>query len=745
MARPNLSEQILSSANATYIAELYQRFLSYPQTVDAEWTAFFRSLDDDARDLLAELRGASWAPNDRAVIGAGNGAANGASAAKNGAARAAPASGAGAHAAPEEIRAATLDSIRALMLIRSYRVRGHLEAKLDPLGLAKVEEHPELDPKTYGFGPEDMDRPIFIDRVLGLETADLKTITRRVRETYCGSVGVEYMHIQEPDQKAWIQERIEAAHNRTAFSVAEKRWILEKLCQAEAFEHFLDKKYTGTKRFGLEGGEATIPALKAILRRAAELGVDECVLGMAHRGRLNVLANVMAKPFQAIFSEFEGQSANPDDVQGSGDVKYHLGTSSDREFDGRKMHLSLTANPSHLEAVDPVVLGKVRAKQQQKRDGKRERVLGVLLHGDAAFAGQGLVAETLSLYDLNGYRSGGTIHLIINNQIGFTTSPSHGRSSPYCSDVAKLIQAPILHVNGDDPEAVVHVARMAMDFRQRFHKDVVIDLFCYRRHGHNEADEPSFTQPLMYRQIAEHPSTRQIYAERLVAEGSFTRADVDGLYAACTAELERAHEAAKTYKPNKADWLEGSWSGLSVAEGEARRGDTAVPVETLRDVGRKLCAIPEGFKVNRKLVRIYQQRLKTIEDGQAIDWATAESLAFGTLAAEGSPVRLSGQDCGRGTFSQRHAVLVDQESEARHVPLTRLSEDQAPVEIYDSPLAEASVLGFEYGYSLADPRTLVMWEAQFGDFANGAQVIIDQFLAGGESKWLRMSGLVLLL
>ena len=742
------SESILTSANATFVAELYRRFLEDSASVDAGWAAFFHDLDDDARGVLAELEGASWAPNDAAVIGVG---ANGFGANGNGALAAKAANGAGADKATARgadatgFRAAALDSIRALMLVRSYRVRGHLEANLDPLGLVKIEEHPELNPKTYGFGPGDLDRPIFIDHVLGLETATLRTISTRVRETYCGSVGVEYMHIQEPDQKAWVQERIEATHNRTAFSRAEKIWILEQITRAESFEHFLDKKYTGTKRFGLEGGEATIAALEAILRRASELGVEETVLGMPHRGRLNVLANVMAKPFQAIFSEFEGQSANPDDVQGSGDVKYHLGTSSDREFDGRKMHLSLTANPSHLEAVDPVVLGKVRAKQQQRGDLARERVLGILLHGDAAFAGQGLVAETLGYYDLKGYRSGGTIHLIVNNQIGFTTSPSHGRSSPYCSDVAKLIQAPILHVNGDDPEAVVHVARMAVDFRQRFHKDVVIDLFCYRRHGHNEADEPSFTQPLMYRKIASHPTTRQIYAARLMREDGFGEAEIEAVLASCRGALERAHEAAKTYKPNKADWLEGSWAGFDVARGEARRGDTAVPIETLRVLARKLCALPEGFEANRKLVRIYQQRLKTVETGEAIDWATAESLALGALAVEGSPVRFSGQDCGRGTFSQRHAVAVDQQTEERYLPLAHLAPDQAPVEICDSPLAEASVLGFEYGYSLADPRTLVIWEAQFGDFANGAQVIIDQFVAGGEAKWLRMSGLVMLL
>jgi 2-oxoglutarate dehydrogenase E1 component len=485
--------------------------------------------------------------------------------------------------------------------------------------------------------------------------------------------------------------------------------------------------------------------LESILRCGAELGIREFVIGMPHRGRLNVLANFMGKPYAAVFSEFQGNAANPEHVQGSGDVKYHLGTSTDREIGGRSVHLSLAANPSHLEAVDPVVLGKVRAKQHQRGDTAHDQVVGILMHGDAAFAGQGLVAESLELADLRGFGTGGTIHVIVNNQIGFTTSPSFARSSPYPSDVAKGVQAPIFHVNGDDPDAVVEVARAAVEFRQRFKKDVVIDLFCYRRHGHNEADEPAFTQPLMYRTIARHPTTRQLYAQRLVAAGVMSDADVAAVANGFIADLEMQFDAAKSYRPNKADWLEGAWAGLETAPDDDRRGETAVPLAVLREVGRGLVTVPEGFQLNRKIARQLEAKREGIDSGKGIDWGTAEALAIGTLCAEGTHVRLSGQDSGRGTFSHRHAVLVDQETEERYVPINHIREGQAPFEIIDSPLSEAAVVGFEYGYSLADPKTLVIWEAQFGDFANGAQVIIDQFLSSGEAKWLRMSGLVMLL
>jgi 2-oxoglutarate dehydrogenase E1 component len=521
--------------------------------------------------------------------------------------------------------------------------------------------------------------------------------------------------------------------------------ILRTLTQAETFERFLDRRYTGTKRFGIEGAESLMPALEAILYRGSELGIREFVIGMPHRGRLNVLANFVGKPFAAVFSEFQGNSTNPEHVHGSGDVKYHLGTSGDREVGGQTIHLSLAANPSHLEAVDPVVLGKVRAKQLQRGDAERSQVAGILMHGDAAFAGQGLVAESLELSDLIGFCTGGTIHIIVNNQIGFTTAPSAARSSPYPSDVAKGVQAPIFHVNCDDPEAVVEVASVAAEFRQQFKKDVVIDLFCYRRHGHNETDEPAFTQPLMYRTIARHPTTRQIYAKRLVEAGVLREGEADTIATRFIAELETQFESAKSYRPNKADWLEGAWAGLEQAPDDDRRGDTGVAGETLREIGRGLVTVPEGFRLNPKIARQLEAKRAAIEAGEGIDWATAEALAIGSLCAEGTHVRMSGQDSGRGTFSQRHAVLVDQETEERYVPINHVSPSQAPFEIIDSPLSEAAVVGFEYGYSLADPSSLVLWEAQFGDFANGAQVIIDQFLSSGEAKWLRMSGLVMLL
>jgi len=737
--------QFLFSGNQVYVAELYERYLDDPHSVDHRWQEFFASLEDDARDLMAERRGASWAPSSSGVLDQGEletlseQMSAGQQIAVERAQQAAP------QASGRQVRDATLDSIRALMLIRAYRVRGHLRANLDPLGLQDREEHSELDPKSYGFQDKDLDRPIFINYVLGLEQATMRDIMRILEQTYCGSIGVEFMHIQDPDEKSWIQERIERIRNQPEFTVMGKKAILNRLIETEGFEKFLDKKFTGTKRFGLDGGESLVPAMEQIFKRGSQLGVEEIVLGMAHRGRLNVLANVMSKPFQAIFHEFQGGSSKPEDVGGSGDVKYHLGSSSDRVFDGRSVHLSLTANPSHLECVNTVCLGKVRAKQRQKNDSEREKVMALLLHGDAAFAGQGLVPEALDLSNLRGYKTGGTIHIVINNQIGFTTNPKHSRSSPYCSDVAKTVAAPIFHVNADDVEAVVHVARIATEYRQKFKKDAVIDMICYRRHGHNEGDEPMFTQPLMYKKIAAHPTTREIYGQKLVREGVMTQEEVDNEITGFQNHLEEDFEAASAYKANKADWLDGAWAGMSVASGEDRRGVTGVPLDRLLEVGAGLTRVPDNFQLNPKIARQLDAKKKMIDTGEGIDWATGEALAFGTLLLEGHPVRLSGQDCERGTFSQRHSVLVDQMVEDKHTPLSNLRFGQAPFEVLNSPLSEAGVLGFEYGYSLAEPGMLVLWEAQFGDFANGAQVIIDQFITSGEAKWLRMSGLVMLL
>jgi 2-oxoglutarate dehydrogenase E1 component len=737
----------LFGANAPFIEELYERYLGDPNAVDAEWRTFFEALGEHKSDVLAELRGASWAPNGAHVIGAvdpdtlpspanrnvkGNGAA-------------APVAIAGKTEA--DIRAAALDTSRAFLLIRSYRIRGHLEADLDPLGLVRHARHRELDPATYGFGEGDWDRPILIFGSLGLgEAATLRQIWDRLRKTYCGKIGVEYMHISDPDQKAWIQERIEHVENRTEFTPEGRHMILERVVEAEGLERYLGVKFVGTKRFGLDGGESMIPGIEQILKRGGQLGIRDVVIGMPHRGRLNTLVHVLHKSYTALFSEFQGRSSQPEEMRGSGDVKYHLGASADREFDGTTIHVSLAPNPSHLEAVNPVVLGKARAKQDQRGDTERSQVMAILMHGDAAFAGQGLVAESLDLSDLGGYRIGGTIHFVVNNQIGFTTLPTYSRSGPYCTEIAKIVQAPILHVNGDDPEAVVHVSRIATEYRQHFKRDIVIDMFCYRRHGHNESDEPMFTQPLMYKEIAGHKTVKEVYAARLEAEGFVTAAEVAALDAALREKLDKALEAANQYKPNKADWLEGRWAGMTVAPGEEdRKGATAVDTEQLLAVGRAISEPPKNFDLNRKIARQLQEKRKTIDTGRDIDWATGEALAWGTLLAEGTPVRLSGQDSGRGTFSQRHSVLVDQTAEAKYVPLNHVAAEQARIEVIDSPLNEAGVLGFEYGYSSAEPNALVLWEAQFGDFANGAQVIIDQFICSGESKWLRMDGLVMLL
>ncbi|MEQ9183945.1 MAG: 2-oxoglutarate dehydrogenase E1 component [Thalassobaculaceae bacterium] len=727
----------LNGANAPFMAELYARYLTDPNAVDASWRSYFDQLQDEAGAARSDAEGPSWAPRSTKVIGAVDPANENLKTAGKPARAAAPSAA--------DVRAATLDSLRAIMLIRAYRIRGHLRAKLDPLGLDEPTPHPELDPETYGFTEADWDRPIFINHVLGLETATLREIMDLLEATYCGSIGVEFMHIQDPAQKAWIQERIEQIRNQTDFTDRGKKAILDRLTAAECFEKFLAVKYVGTKRFGLDGSETLIPALEQILKRGSQLGLEEVVLGMPHRGRLNVLCNFMDKPFRAIISEFLGNPANPEDAGGSGDVKYHMGVSADREFDEANVHLTLNANPSHLEIVNPVVLGRVRAKQQQRGDKDHKKVMGILLHGDAAFAGQGVVAETFDFSGLRGYKTGGTIHIVVNNQIGFTTSPHYSRSSPYPTDVAKMVMAPIFHVNADDPEASVHVARIAAEFRQEFNTDVVIDLICYRRFGHNEGDEPRFTQPLMYEKITGHKTTRELYADQLVSDGTLTQDEADKILSDENAYLADEFEAGMSYKPNKADWLEGKWSGLKVASGDARRGSTGVDVDDLKRIGLKLCEVPESFSLNSKLNRFISARKKAIESGKGIDWSTGEALAFATLLTEDFPVRLSGQDSQRGTFSQRHSVYIDQKTEERYVPLNNVQDEQAFYEVIDSPLSEAGVLGFEYGYSQAEPNTLVCWEAQFGDFANGAQVIMDQFVSSGEAKWLRMSGLVMLL
>ncbi|MEI8274583.1 MAG: 2-oxoglutarate dehydrogenase E1 component [Hyphomicrobiales bacterium] len=744
----------LYGGNAAYIEDLYAKFEADPASVEAEWRTFFEALKDEGADVTKAAQGASWKKPNWPVRPSGDlvSALDGDWAGtekKIGEKISAKAQAKGVELSPTDVQQATRDSIHALMLIRAYRMRGHFHAKLDPLEIAVEPNETELDPRSYGFEEADLDRKIFLDKVLGLEFASMREIVAILRRTYCQTLGVEFMHISNAEQKSWIQQRIEGRDKEITFTREGKRAILNKLVEAEGFEKYLDVKFTGTKRFGLDGGESLIPALEQIIKRGGNLGVKEIILGMSHRGRLNVLTQVMAKPHRVLFHEFKGGSATPDDIEGSGDVKYHLGASSDREFDNNKVHLSLTPNPSHLEIVDPVTLGKVRAKQDQHGATPEDRtmVMPLLIHGDAAFAGQGVVAECFGLSDLKGYKTGGSLHFIVNNQIGFTTYPRYSRSSPYPSDVAKMIEALILHVNGDDPEAVVFAAKVATEYRQKFAKPVVIDMFCYRRFGHNEGDEPSFTQPLMYKKIRAHATTLEIYSKKLVGEGVVTEAEVDKMKADWRARLEAEYEAGTGYKPNKADWLDGRWSGLKAA-GEVddpRRGDTGVALDTLRDIGKKITTAPDGFAVHKTVQRFLDNRAKAIETGEGIDWATGEALAFCSLLKEGHPVRLSGQDCERGTFSQRHSVLFDQNTEERHTSFNHLGKEQARYEVLNSSLSEEAVLGFEYGYSTAEPNALTLWEAQFGDFANGAQVVFDQFISSGERKWLRMSGLVCLL
>ncbi|MEQ8737354.1 MAG: 2-oxoglutarate dehydrogenase E1 component, partial [Hoeflea sp.] len=753
----------LYGGNAPYIEQMYARYQDDPASVPQEWQAFFSELKDDPDQVRKSAAGASWkqanwpVPANGELVSALDGDWSAVEKVMgdklNGKAKAA-----GKPVDTASIELATRDSVRAIMMIRAFRMRGHLHAKLDPLDLGQQadNDYNELSPEAYGFTEADYDRPIYIDHVLGLEYATIREMLDILKRTYCSTLGVEFMHISNPEEKSWIQERIEGPDKGVEFTENGKKAILQKLIEAEGFEQFIDVKYKGTKRFGLDGGESLIPALEQIIKRGGNMGLKEIVFGMAHRGRLNVLTQVMGKPHRAVFHEFKGGSFKPDDVEGSGDVKYHLGASSDREFDSNKVHLSLTANPSHLEIVNPVVMGKARAKQDliaTEFDGdiiplkERVKVMPLLLHGDAAFAGQGVVAEILGLSGLRGHRVAGTVHFIINNQIGFTTDPGFSRSSPYPSDVAKMIEAPIFHVNGDDPEAVVYAAKVATEFRMTFHKPVVIDMFCYRRFCHNEGDEPAFTQPKVYKKIRSHETTVTLYARRLIEEGVISDGEFEKMKADWRANLESEFDIGQSYKPNKADWLDGQWSGLRTADNqdEQRRGKTGVPLKTLREIGKKLSEVPEDFKAHRTIQRFMDNRAKMIETGEGIDWAMGEALAFGTLVHEGTKIRLSGQDVERGTFSQRHSVLYDQETEKRYIPLANIAPNQARYEVINSMLSEEAVLGFEYGYSLARPNALTLWEAQFGDFANGAQVLFDQFISSGERKWLRMSGLVCLL
>jgi 2-oxoglutarate dehydrogenase E1 component len=726
----------LSKSNSAFIEQMYLKFINKDVDIPEDWSNYFEGLDEEINIIVKEINGPSWSLKNKIDIdeiekrieeedkkeSQENNAVtiNSKSLIKNNA-----------------------NSIRAVALIRAYRQRGHLLAKLDPLGMMQTEYLDELHPEHYGFKKTDYKEKIYLDGVTNRESSTLREILTFLNKTYCGPVGYEYMHISNPTERKWFRDRIENDKNALKFTKNGKDAILNKLIQAEGFEKFLHKKYVGTKRFGLDGGESLIPALEQIIKISGQYEVKEVKIGMSHRGRLNVLANVLQKSYKRIFNEFAGEF-NSLSEDGAGDVKYHLGASSNREFDGNSVHVSLTDNPSHLEAVNPVVLGQTRAKQFFHKDKERNKVIPILIHGDAAFAGQGVVAECFAMSGLPGHNTGGTIHIIVNNQIGFTTSPRFARSSPYPSDVAKMVDAPIIHANGDDPEAVVYAARIATEFRLKFNRDVVVDLICYRRFGHNEGDEPSFTQPLMYEKIRSHPSPIKVYGDKLVSENTITNDELEGSINKFKDLLDDQFKNAKDYKP-QIEWFEGSWSAYRPEKGKDKRGVTGFDSKKLLEISEKINAAPEKLNLHKTIVKILNSRKETVRNGSNIDWSTAEALAFGSLLNEGYPVRLVGQDSGRGTFSQRHSVLRNQSDNTRYVPLNNISNNQKQFEVVDSFLSELAVLGFEYGYSLVEPNTLTLWEAQFGDFANGAQVVIDQFVASGERKWRRASGLVMLL
>ena len=715
----------LSKSNSAFIEEMYLKFVNNDPSLPDSWKIYFNQIGDEADIIVNEINGPSWSPSKKVSIKKLENLNNG-----------------NENQGEVVSRVSNANSIKAVAMIRSYRQRGHLIAKLDPLGLLKADYLDELHPESYGFRKEEYDNKIFLDGVINRQHSSISEILKFLRDKYCGSLGYEYMHISNPTERKWFRDRVEKSDD-FKFTQNGKEAILKKLIQAEGFEKFLHTKYVGTKRFGLDGGESLIPALEQIIKIGGQSKIKEVKIGMSHRGRLNVLANVLQKSYKRIFNEFAGEisSKSEDDT---GDVKYHLGASSNREFDGNSVHVSLTDNPSHLEAVNPVVLGQTRAKQYFHKDKERNKVIPILIHGDAAFAGQGVVAECFAMSGLPGHNTGGTIHIIVNNQIGFTTSPRFARSSPYPSDIAKMVEAPIIHVNGDDPEAVVYAARIATDFRLKFNRDVVIDLICYRRFGHNEGDEPSFTQPLMYKKIRSHPSPIKVYGEKLVKAGSIT----DDYFKKSIKEfkdlLDDQYKNAKNYKP-KIEWFEGTWSRYKPERGKDKRGVTGYDIKKLKGISEKINTIPKEINIHKTIAKVLENRRLNVNNEEKIDWSTAEALAFGSLLEEGYPVRLVGQDSGRGTFSQRHSVLRNQIDNSRYVPLNKISQKQKNFEIVDSFLSELAVLGFEYGYSLVEPNTLTIWEAQFGDFANGAQVVIDQFIASGERKWSRASGLVMLL
>ena len=722
----------LTKSNSAFLEQMYLKYINKDLDLPSSWKNYFDALGDELDLVVNEIKGPSWAPIKKQI-----------NIVEKKPKKEVHSNGSVKNVISENNLQNNIDSIKAVELIRAYRLRGHLLAKLDPLGLKKTEYLEELHPEYYGFKKSDYKREIFLNGVTNKKYSNISEILTFLNKTYCGSIGYEYMHISNPEERIWLRRRIEEDENEIKFTKNGKEAILNKLIQAEGFEKFLATKYVGTKRFGLDGAESLIPALEQIIKIGGQSQIKEVKIGMSHRGRLNVLANVLQKSYKRIFNEFAGEF-NSSSNEGAGDVKYHLGASSNREFDGNPVHVSLTDNPSHLEAVNPVVLGQTRAKQFFHKDTERNKVIPILIHGDAAFAGQGIVAECFAMSGLPGHNTGGTIHIIVNNQIGFTTSPRFARSSPYPSDVAKMVDAPILHVNGDDPEAVIYATRIATEFRLKFNRDVVVDLICYRRFGHNEGDEPSFTQPLMYEKIRSHPTTLKLYGQKLTHEQIFTEEGVNQKIKTFKDLLDDQFKTAKDYKP-KIEWFEGTWSRYKPEKGKDKRGVTGVDKEIIKSISDRINVIPSEINPHKTVAKVFDLRKKSIDTEKNIDWATAESLAFATLLKEGYPVRLVGQDSGRGTFSQRHSVLRNQSDNSRYIPLNHISEGQKKYEIVDSFLSELAVLGFEYGYSLVEPNTLTLWEAQFGDFANGAQIIIDQFISSGERKWSRASGIVMLL
>lgn len=708
--------------NATFLEDIYERYLIDPASVEPHWREYFRQLeatlpgrpDVPHGPIIEELAQRARRPHAATTAGG---------------------------VIPREY----LEKQAAVMrLIEAYRLRGHQRARLDPLGLQQQPEVPDLDPAYHGLGESDMDTEFSTLGLVGPDRMKLRDIVALLRQVYCGTIGFEYIHVTNPDERRWLKERIEGVSNRDGLSADEKRLVLTQLIAAEGMEKYLHTRYVGQKRFSLEGGESMVPLLGEIIQRAGSHGMKEIVIGMAHRGRLNVLINVLGKSPKDLFSEFEG-IYDPKLTDRSGDVKYHLGFSSDIRTPGGNVHVVLAFNPSHLEIVDPVVEGSVRARQDRRKDADGSKVMPVLIHGDAAFAGQGVVMETLQLSQARGFRTGGTVHIVCNNQIGFTISdPRDARSTPYCTDIGKMIEAPVFHVNADDVEAVIHVARLALDYRLTFHKDVIIDLVCYRRHGHNEADEPAATQPIMYQVIKAHPTTRALYAERLQREGVITAEEATAIGEEYRKGLDEGRTVAPAVMGMTGDEFTVNWSKYNKVDWD-HPADTAVPLQRIRSLGEPLVNPPDGFELHPRVQRIVEDRRRMLSGDMPLDWGFAETLAYATLLTDNFSVRISGQDSGRGTFFHRHAVWYNQKDGSTHIPLRNLGVPQAPFTIIDSLLSEEAVVGFEYGYSTADPNALVIWEAQFGDFANGAQVVIDQFISSGEAKWGRMCGLVMFL